>query len=333
MRWSLSEFLNIVDLRSQTWCHVNLGARQGFRLPSSDTIFLYAVLDGEAEVAGLATDAGDLKAGDIVIVVARGPHVVRNHETARAVDLEFLSEGEYADTPPVIAVGDGPSATRILASQLKVRWPGGQHPAYLPPLLRLHADDSLIRFDKLLEKAQGSGAMSLLTRAATLLLVDALRDHPDCRAEFNGFSRCDPIQRAQQYMQVHPFNKWSVEVLAHKVGMGRSNFATRFTREVGRTPMQFLFEERMSHATRFLEQSDMKIAEIGKRVGYDSEATFARRFRAHFGIPPGEVRRRRRAEQERPTPEVVMAAASEWALCGMAGPRPIRDASALAAAL
>jgi AraC-like DNA-binding protein len=50
----------------------------------------------------------------------------------------------------------------------------------------------------------------------------------------------------------------------------------------------------MKHAAVFLEKSDMKIAEIGKRVGYDSEAAFSRRFRSYFGVPPGELRRRHR---------------------------------------
>lgn len=295
MRWSLSEFLNLVDLRSQCWCFIELDSGRGFSLPSNEAIYFYAVLEGKAEIAGIADETLTLSAGDIVMVLSGEPHTLRNHEHCLTADIDFLRNGEYADSPPTFTVGrSGFPATRMVAARLKVRWPGGQHPRSISSVLKSHVDDGIINFTTLLEKATGVGAMALLTRAATMLFVDAFRDHPKCRAAFQEFSRHDPILRATQYMQMHPFDRWTVEILARKVGMGRSNFATRFTREVGLAPMEFLFEERMKHAAVFLEKSDMKIAEIGKRVGYDSEAAFSRRFRSFFGVPPGELRRRHR---------------------------------------
>ena len=300
MRWSLSEFLNLVDLRSQCWCFVELDSGRGFSLPSSETIYFYAVLEGTADIVGIVDETLELTAGDIVMVLSGEPHTLRNAKQCVTADLDFLRSGEYADTPPTFTVGRGFPATRLLAARLKVRWPGAQHPRSISSVLRLRADDELINFPKLLERATGSGAMALLTRAATMLFISAFRDHPKCRAAFQEFSRHDPMLRAQQYIQMHPFDKWTVEILARKVGMGRSNFATRFTKEVGRAPMEFLFEERMKHAALFLEKSDMKIAEIGKRVGYDSEAAFSRRFRGYFGVPPGELRRRHRETEAVP---------------------------------
>lgn len=305
MRWSLSEFLNLVDLRSQCWCFVELDSARGFSLPSNEAIYFYAVLEGKAEIAGIADGTLMLNEGDIVMVLSGEPHTLRNHKQCATANIEFLRVGEYADSPPTFTVGRGYSATRLVAARLKVRWPGGQHPRSIPSVLKSHINDGVINFSALLDKAVGSGAMALLTRAATMLFVDAFRDHPECRAAFQGFSRHDPIQRATQYMQMHPFDKWTVEILARKVGMGRSNFATRFTRDAGLAPMEFLFEERMKHAAVFLEKSDMKIAEIGKRVGYDSEAAFSRRFRSYFGVPPGELRRRQREAGEVPTQELL----------------------------
>jgi transcriptional regulator GlxA family with amidase domain len=82
--------------------------------------------------------------------------------------------------------------------------------------------------------------------------------------------------------------------------MGRSNFASRFAKEIGRTPMEFMSEERMKHAALFLEKTDMKVAEIGARVGYRSEAAFIRRFTVRFGTTPGELRKRTRATAHKP---------------------------------
>lgn len=294
MRWSLSEFLNLVELRGQTWCFVDLGAASGFKIPHNDAIYFYAVLAGSAAIGGVGGGALELRAGDIAMILSGDAHALRTARDAETVALEFLEAGEYADAPAHLAVGEALAATRLLAGRLKVRWPGGQHPRALPSVLQARTSGGIVNFASLLEKASGGGGTAVLTRAATLIFVDAFRDHPQSRAAFQEFSLHDPISRAQQYIETHPFTPWTVEVLARKVGMGRSNFAMRFAREIGRTPMDYLSDARMKHAALFLEKTDMKIAEIGERVGYRSEAAFIRRFTACCGVSPGELRKRSR---------------------------------------
>ncbi len=299
MRWSLSEFLNLVELRSQTWCYVGLGSAQGFSIPHNEHIYFYAMLEGSISIAGVADGVIEMRAGDIVMILSGEAHALRNRKKSATANLEFLTAGEYADEPPTLNVGlgsgEGHVATRLLAGRLKVRWPGGQHPRAIPSVLRVRASDDIINFERLLERATGSGATALLTRAATLLFVSALREHPQCRSVFQEFDLHDPVSRAQQYIETHPFTRWTVEILAHKVGMGRSNFANRFQKEVGHTPMDFLSRERMKHAALFLEKTEMKVAEIGARVGYRSQAAFIRQFAARFGITPGGLRKRSRS--------------------------------------
>jgi AraC-like DNA-binding protein len=302
MRWSLSEFLNLVELRSQTWCFVGLGAASGFKIPHNDAIYFYALLEGSASLAGVAGRALELRAGDIAMVLSGEAHALRNQSQAETSKLEFLASGEYADAPASLTVGEGVPVTRLLAGRLKVRWPGGQHPRNVPLVLQTRTSDSVVNFSAILDKAVGSGATAILTRAATLMFVDAFRDHPQSHTAFEEFSFHDPVSRAQQYIETHPFTPWTVEILAHKVGMGRSNFAMRFAREIGRTPMEYLSDQRMTHAALFLEKTDMKIAEIGERVGYRSEAAFIRRFTSRFGLSPGEMRKRSR-QPLRPSPQ------------------------------
>jgi AraC-like DNA-binding protein len=298
MRWSFSEFLNLVELRSQSWCFVTLDAASGFSVPHDEAVYFYAVLEGGRVSLTPTGNRHTLAAGEIAMLLSGDPHALRTEPRCVTETISFLSNGSYADTPPAFSIGDGAPAAKLLAGRLKVRWPGGQHPRSMPDVLRLSSAESLINVPRLVDKASGFGAMALLTRAASLLFVNALREHPTAQAAFHDFGRHDPVQRAIQYMQTHAFDPWTVGILAHKVGMGRSNFATRFAKEVGVTPMEFLFGERMRHAATFLEKSDMKVAVIGKRIGYHSEAAFARRFREHFGITPGEMRRRKRNESD-----------------------------------
>ena len=174
-----------------------------------------------------------------------------------------------------------------------MRWPGGFHPNGLPAMLSIRSAELGFDLGKLGEAATGAGAAALLTHLATLLFVSAFRDHPRCQAQFR-LDLHDPIARAKVFIEKHPFQPWTVESLANKVGMGRSNFAARFTAQIGKTPIEALTGERMKHAESFLQSTDLKIAEVSERLGYRSQAAFIRRFTNHFGVPPAKFRRQAR---------------------------------------
>lgn len=263
-------------------------------MPHAEVVHFYAVTKGSLRLAGVGNETVELVEGDIALVLSGEAHTLRHKDRSQTVTVPLLQEGGYVDGPPTVSLGDGPVTAQLLCGRLKVRWPSGQRPRGLPPFLRITPDESLVDLPKLLSMAAGEGGSALLTRTATLLFVNALRAHPQCKSLFEESNQFDPIARAQQFIELHPFQKWTVEVLAKKVGMGRSNFAARFTAQTGKTPIDLLTEERMKHAAEFLAKTDLKIAEISERVGYRSEAAFHNRFTSFFGISPGKLRRQRR---------------------------------------
>lgn len=297
MKFSLSEFLNLIDMRSQTWCHAVMGAGSGFSIPASECYFLYGVTSGSVRLA-MPDGVIELGAGEVVAVLGEA-HAIRTATNAPAPTFQFLADGEYVDAPPEFVIGAGPKddqpAARLLCGRLVIRWPGGRPTQTLPPYLRLQAN-SLVNFKAVDEMAHGPGAAALLTRLANLLFVEAFRRHPESSAVHREANLHDPITRAVQYIDTHPFRDWSVEALARKVGMGRANFAARFVASLGKTPFEALTEARMKHAAAFVCSTDLKIAEIAGRVGYRSEAAFSRRFSTHFGTSPGAMRRQARIE-------------------------------------
>ncbi len=294
MKWSLSEFLNLIELRSQTWCFAGLHSAAGFSIPHGDGFYLYAMLEGRARLAGVAGKLIDLGPGDILIVLSGEAHALRSEASAPAPTFEYLAEGEYADAPASFSFGAGSQSARLLCGNLKVRWPGGQQPRSLPPLLR-PAARGIVDFAALAEMAKGPGSAAVLTRLANLLFVESFLQSAECQSVFRDSSLHDPIARALQYIETHPFAQWTVEGLARKVGMGRANFAARFAAQLGRTPFEALTAERMRHAAIFLEETDLKVAEIAERVGYRSEAAFSRRFAMHYGQSPGTLRKQGRS--------------------------------------
>ena len=294
MVWSLSEFLNLFEFRSQSWCFASLGEKQGLRAPHADAAFFYAVLEGDLEVTGLGREATILQSGDVAIVLSGQAHALRPETGSVLNSISVLDKGDYLDSPQHLTIGTGTVRTRLLCGRLKVRWPGGHRPRGLPAILRMRASETVVDYDRLVSVADQPGGCSVLTRAATLVFSDGFRKHPECRALFEESALDDPIARALRYIELHPFTKWSVEILAHKVGMGRSNFAARFTAQTGKTPIEVLTEQRMRHAADFLEKTDLKIAEVSERVGYRSEAAFHNRFTTFFGMSPGQLRREKR---------------------------------------
>jgi AraC family transcriptional activator of mtrCDE len=295
MNWSLSEFLNLIELRSQCWCLVDMAEDGGLMIPHNEALIFQLVLSGTARVTGVRGGDIELGTGDIAMILAGDAHSVRNQRCGETIALDFLNKAEYADVPPTFALGRGATMTKLLCGRMKIRWPGGQQPRSIPPVLQARSTDGVLNLRALTDATKGNGATAVLTHIASALFVSVFRDHPACVALFRYPGVDNPISRARRFMQIHPFQEWTIERLAKKVGMGRSNFAARFVAEVGRTPMEVLIEERMGHAATFLQKSDLKVSEISARIGYHSPAAFNRRFTEHFGMTPGQMRREARS--------------------------------------
>jgi transcriptional regulator GlxA family with amidase domain len=272
-------------------------------MPPNDAVMFYAVLKGTARIAGVGGGMMELNPGDVALILSGEAHALRSRAGSPVRVLDFLRDDRHVDTPPVITVGDsGTAATRVLCGRLRVSWPAGLRRTSMPPVVRIDANmfgprNAAIRVETLQMSASGSGASALLTRTAALMFTVALRNHPQCPLLFRLSASNDPVAQALQLIASDPAANWTVAGLARKVGMGRSNFAARFALEVGRTPMDVVTERRMHHAVDLLRQGELKIAEIGARVGYRSEAAFSRRFTNIFGLSPGQMRRNARTQK------------------------------------
>lgn len=73
--------------------------------------------------------------------------------------------------------------------------------------------------------------------------------------------------------------------------MSRSSFAARFSELVDEPAMQYVTRWRMQLALDSLNEERATVAELARRLGYRSEAAFARAFKRVVGVPPGSVRR------------------------------------------
>lgn len=294
MHWSLSEYLDLLDLRARNWSLVTMSARSGFRVPHREAIFIHAFLEGKTRITTVAGQVLDCGAGDIAIVLTGEAHKVRNHHGRTAVVMDSLLGDTLGDVPLSVKLGHGPTENRILSGRAEVFWPSGMRPARLPAMLLLKEADAGIKLEHFVEQAAQPGGSGLLSGLAKLLLIGAFRTDPVCRAQVQ-LNLDDPIARAKVIIERYPFEPWKVDTLAARVGMGRSNFARRFTAQIGKAPIEVLAEERMNRAVTLLSTSNLKIAELSERIGYRSESAFIARFKDQFSMTPAKWRRTHRA--------------------------------------
>ena len=86
---------------------------------------------------------------------------------------------------------------------------------------------------------------------------------------------------------MHPERHWTVANLARELGQSRSALAANFSACIGTGPMEYLNNVRMEKAAELLQgRHDLSLCAIGRQVGYDNPNSFARAFKAHYGMPP-----------------------------------------------
>lgn len=83
----------------------------------------------------------------------------------------------------------------------------------------------------------------------------------------------------------------SLDEMAMEVNLSVYHFAREFRRTLGRTPHAYVLRQRLEKAQSLLAQSEMLVAEVGRRTGFSSPAHFAHRFRLEIGVAPSNYRR------------------------------------------
>ncbi|WP_406248375.1 GlxA family transcriptional regulator [Microbacterium sp. M] len=82
----------------------------------------------------------------------------------------------------------------------------------------------------------------------------------------------------------------SVEQLAHRAHMSPRTFARRFKAEHGATPAAWLARQRIIHAQRMLERTDLGLDRIAAECGFGSAAVLRQNFARVLGTTPTAYR-------------------------------------------
>jgi AraC-like DNA-binding protein len=134
---------------------------------------------------------------------------------------------------------------------------------------------------------QPGGAL-MISRLIDLTVIRILRtwvQHGMASGWLGGLSDAR-IARTLKAIHEKPGQQWRIDALASVAGMSRSSFCERFTALVGRSPLRYQNEWRLTLAKTMLARHDSRIGEVGFAIGYESEAAFSRAYKAFFGRSP-----------------------------------------------
>lgn len=139
----------------------------------------------------------------------------------------------------------------------------------------------------------------MLTRMAELMFVEVVRRHVASISEretgWLAGLKDAVVGQALRVLHERPERAWSLPELARTIGTSRTVLIKRFSELVGLPPMQYLTQWRLQLAADQLARGSAKVASIGARVGYDSEAAFSRAFKRATGQSPSAWRSARQA--------------------------------------
>ncbi len=82
----------------------------------------------------------------------------------------------------------------------------------------------------------------------------------------------------------------TVEALARRIGYSTHHFTHLFSAIVGMTPREYMTGRLLSTMAREIVSTDVPLASLAERYGFEDYETFSRAFKRRFGLPPRMVR-------------------------------------------
>jgi AraC-like DNA-binding protein len=314
----LSEVLRDLRLDSTVFCVFELRAPWGLQKPHHEGAPFHVITEGRCWVQFEHENPIELSAGDVVVVPHGEGHellsslgapsepirtVLRRHglsgewkpgmRPARPVEIRHGSTaGELTRVVSGVFAFHDHRRNPVLETLprfIRISGENGSAKPWLKAVLRLLVDEAF---------SAAPGGMTVVERAADILFVQAVRAHvQSSKDSASGWLRglMDPkIGLALSLIHARPAMPWTIELLAHEVGLSRTVLAERFRHLVGDTVMAYVTCRRMHVAAGMLCNGGGNLAQIAQRVGYESEVSFSKAFRSWAGEPPGRYRRRMR---------------------------------------
>ena len=124
-----------------------------------------------------------------------------------------------------------------------------------------------------------------------LLYLEGLKvDSKNCLTEYQS-EQIEIIRKIHKQLTEHMEQRITIESLSKQYLMNPTTLKAMFKSVYGTSIAAHMKEHRMEQAAKMLRETDLSIAEIAGRIGYDSQSKFTAVFKEYFGKLPKDYRR------------------------------------------
>jgi AraC-like DNA-binding protein len=120
----------------------------------------------------------------------------------------------------------------------------------------------------------------------TLYYIQQYRD-----AKKDAADKHDVVTASIHYMKENIGKKLTLVEIAAHAGYSVSYFSALFNKRTGYAPLTYLNQLKIQQACKFLDLTDMKINQIGYKIGIDDTYYFSRLFSKIMGVSPREYKK------------------------------------------
>jgi AraC-like DNA-binding protein len=270
--------------------------------PGAERLILFHVVaSGRCWVSTPDGERYWASAGEVIVLPYGDAFLMGGVEPVEPVSILSVVPPPPWTEMPIVRHGEGGPRTEVVCGFLYSEDPlfdpalNAFPPAFVvrpPPGPARNWFDASIAFA--LEESSGERRGLRSTKLPELLLIEVLRLHlANAPASERGWLAAlrDPLLApAMKAIHTAPERKWTVADLAVEAAASRSLLDGRFRQVLGLSPIRYVNEWRMRVAQDLLATTEVTVAAIARRVGYDSEEAFSRAFKRAHGQSPSPWR-------------------------------------------
>ena len=144
------------------------------------------------------------------------------------------------------------------------------------------------------EQAKNSANLASLSQPSSCSKKEATEEQDLAKIrnqiKKSGTAMDSRIQGVVDYILLHPNEKYSPSRLAEMAELSKQRFTSLFSSQLGKSPMVYVKELKLTTAARKLLVSNLHINDIAYELGYEDSNYFIREFKRAFGCTPNQYR-------------------------------------------
>lgn len=142
------------------------------------------------------------------------------------------------------------------------------------------------------DKAELYGLLSAAEGISLLreILEQFLEKITDILSGLSGDRRLEIVNRVRQIIEKEYSEPLTMEYLAEKVYMSPNYLRTLFKDYTGETILEYITRIRMERSVVLLKETNMRVNDISKKVGYENPSHYCAVFRKQMGVTPNQFR-------------------------------------------